>query len=136
MSRPAYDPSKEDIFQVAGDADHGISTTARLNRNAAGQPQVRYSGKLGEFIMEVDVYIQDGQTMAHLICPKCRNALWIRTPNKQVDYDIANDLLSCERSQCTWEMGRSDATEGDRIDYGLGLCRFTFAIDKNRAKDA
>jgi hypothetical protein len=136
MSRSAYNPEKEELFHVSGDMDHGVTATTNFNKNAAGNPQIRYSGKYGEWVMEADVYIVDGQISVHMICPRCKNALWIRTPNKEVDYDIVNDLLSCEKSQCTWELGRSDATKNDRIEFGAGLCKFTFAIDKNRAKDA
>lgn len=133
---PAYDPSREEIFHVAGDMDTGISTTADMTKGAQGHPQIRYSGKHGDYVMTADVYAVDGTVMVHLICPRCHNALSIKSQNKQIDWDPVNEVVSVERSQCTWELGHSDATKNDHMSFGIGLCRFSFAIDKNRCRDA
>lgn len=136
MARPAYDPSREDLYHVAGDMDTGVTTSANLTGGAAGHPQIRYSGRAGDFVMTADVYIADNEVMVHLICPKCRNALSIKNKNKQLDYNIVTQELSVEPFSCSWELGHSDATKNDHMDFGIGLCRHRMAIDKNVAKDA
>lgn len=128
--KPAYDPNKEDLFHLAGDADHGMGSTARLTKSAIGHPEIRYKGKQGDFVMTADVYRTDGKLLVHLICPKCRHALHVREAAKKMAYSEA-DGLSIEAFECSWEL---DGDTG-RL-FGLALCRCRLAIDKNVARDA
>lgn len=127
---PAYDPAQEELFHVAGDADHGVAATADLTKTAIGKPQVRYRGKNGDFVLTVDVYrMPDGQLLAHLICPRCRKALHVRQAAKFMAFE--DGKLSVEAFLCPWEL---DGDEGRR--FGLALCNTRLVIDENVARDA
>jgi hypothetical protein len=127
----AYDPAREELFHVAGDADHGVASTADLTKTAIGHPEVRYYGRHGDFVLTVDVYrMPDGQLLAHLICPRCRKALHIRQAAKSMEYS-ATDGLSIEPFECTWEL---DGDEGRQ--FGMALCRWRVGITRNVARDA
>lgn len=126
-----YDSQKEELYQVAGDADHGIASDTKLMNSAYAKPQIRYSGRYGEFVLECELYNLNGELALHLICPRCRNALWIKNTRKQMDFD-RNSGFSCEPFECTWELD----TDGRRMEFGLGLCNWKAVIDCNRARDA
>ena len=49
-----------------------------------------------------------------------------------VDWDPEKGL-SVEPFECTWEMGER---QGERIHFGLSLCRWRVGIQNNVAKDA
>lgn len=133
---PAYDPSREELVHVAGDEDTGVSTDYALTKSATAQPRIRYKGKVGDYLLTVEVYRMGDTLSANFYCPKCRHSLWIRTPNKWMEWDPERGLFS-EYATCTWENGRdTDGTKTDRIDFGIGMCNFTFAFDGWRMKDA
>lgn len=125
----AYDPQKEELYHIAGDTEEGRGAYSdiRLTKTAIGRPMVRYKDR----ILECDVYLIGGELMVHLICPRCCNALRVSAKNKRIDF--SDGKLTVEPFQCTWELGERD---GERMDFGVGLCRWKAAIDENRAKDA
>jgi hypothetical protein len=129
-----FDPKAEEVFHIAGDMDHGISATTKLD-HAKQKVQVRYK----DFLLEVDVYeLPNTPTKVVLLCPKCRNALQITADRKRIDFDKSEltqfgGRLNIEKFQCAWE---SAETEGRRVQFGLGLCGWKVAIENNIAKDA
>ena len=127
-----YDPNKEELYHVSGDADTGITTQANLTKSAMAQPQIRYSGKWGDYVMTAELYNQGGQLALNIICPRCHNSLWIRAERKKIEWDAVRGV-SVEPFQCTWELGERG---NERMDFGLGLCRWTAVIEDNRARDA
>ena len=132
----AHDPSREELTHIAGDEDTGFSADHRLTKSAEAQPQIRYKGKVGDFVLTVEVYRAGDALSVNFYCPKCRHSLWMRTPNKWLEWDPEKGLYS-ESFQCTWENGRdTDGPRSDRIDFGIGMCGWTAAFDGWRIKDA
>ncbi len=151
MTRPGapFDPLREEQYYVAGDKPianpieqgklgAGYASTLRLDKNKT-EVQVRYK----DFLITADLYrVKVGeQTTIRLLllCPRCRNALTIESTKKAISYDDssmkeAGGQLSVEPFTCTWEL--DPAKEGRRMEFGLGLCNWRVAIDKNIAKDA
>lgn len=129
--KPAHDPSKEDLYHVAGDVDHGVTTTADVTSGAVKVP-LRYNGKWGDYVCTVDVYVAGEEVAIVMICPRCHHSIKIPSNRKKIEWDPDKGLF-VEPSQCTWEM---DERDGERIEFGLNLCRFTFAIDGARVRDA
>ena len=135
MPNPAPISSEQDVIHIKGDEDRGYATDTRLTKTALGRPTYRY----GDRFVTCEVY-RDPVTKllgVHTICPRCQNTLWIREPNKRIDYDAATNTLSIEPFECTWELGRgTDATRNDRIISGVGLCRLRLGIQRNVARNA
>lgn len=149
MAHPAFDPSREELVHLAGDApdplagmagiEHarggGVTTTMRLTKTAKGHPQIRYR----DMLIEADVYAFDGEPVkVHLICPRCRNALSISSDKKSLEYDPRQNVeiggrLDVETFECTWELPEANDR---KMEFGLGLCRWRVAIDNNIARDA
>jgi uncharacterized protein YbaR (Trm112 family) len=123
---PALSANKE-LFQIAGDEQHGISSTMDLTRTALGHPMIEYGS---DRVIEADVYAMKGHLMVHLICPRCRHALTIRADQKHMEYSIRSNELSVEAFRCTWEM------DDWRREFGMSMCGWTVAVDKNVARDA
>lgn len=123
----SFDPKAEEVYQIKGDPKHGMSSTMNLTKTALGRPFVRYKDR----ISEADVYEMQGQLMVHMFCPRCGNTLRITSDRKRIDYDREANLLSVEPFECTWELD----TDSRRMEFGLGLCRWRVAIDRNIAKD-
>ena len=124
-----YDPSKEEIYQIAGDPDHGLSSDMNLTNSAFAKPQIRYKGKAGDFVLSCELYKIGDELSLHLICPRCRHALMIKSSSKQMEYDKERGL-SVEPFQCTWEL-----PEDQRVQFGIGLCKWTAVIENDRARD-
>ena len=130
--RPAYDPASEEIFHVAGDKDTGISTTADMTAGSI-KVQLRYKGRFGDYVSTVDVYHIPGvETSVIMICPKCRHSLRMTSARKDVAWDPDKGIY-ISQSECTWEQ---DARDGERMDFGLYLCRFRFEIAGSEIRDA
>ncbi|HEY4266756.1 MAG TPA: hypothetical protein VGM94_01060 [Galbitalea sp.] len=135
-------PHKREMVQLAGDAPDptgmtshaGMQSTMRLSESAVCHPLIQYK----DFVMTADVYHVAGEPpFVHLICPRCRNTLTIPGQRKHIEYETTGGpdnagTISIEAFECTWEL------EGHvrRMEFGLGLCRWKVAIDKNIAKDA
>jgi hypothetical protein len=135
------DPTREEVFYIAGDvgdpldpSKRGIAATTRLDTSAK-HIQVRYK----DFLLECDYYEMEGVAPAKLvlICPKCHHVLNVPGDKKKIEYDptslqVFGGRLSVEAFQCTWET----EPEGQRREFGLGLCKQRLAIEDNVAKDA
>lgn len=144
MPKLVHNPQTEELYHVAGDvpdpdgsALRGQQASLRLTKTALGHPLVRYAGKhaVQAQVMEMDVYaMPDGGSGAHLmvnwICPRCGSSIRTTSLMKQIQFDASDGRLSMERVACPWEMG------ADRQEFGIGMCRFAFAVDNNVAKDA
>lgn len=129
----------EEVFHLAGDAPDplgsgmmGHQTTTKLRPGAT--PKVRYK----DFIIECDLYkVEGAPTELIMICPKCRNTLRVTSDRKDIEYDTSSLVerggrLSVSAFECTWEAD----TQGRRMEFGLGLCRWKVAIEDNIARDA
>lgn len=130
----AFDPEREELEFLAGDQplpEKGLVSTTDLTQTAKAHPMIRYKDR----VIEADLYEMGGQLMVHLLCPRCRHALKISSERKHMEWD--RESLSVEPFTCTWELGRdTSGTDGDHIAFGLGLCGWRVAIDKNVARDA
>lgn len=134
----AYDPGREELVHIAGDAPDPMGTglvgqeaTTDLRKNAMATVLIRWRDK----VIEAELYETDGQLMLHLVCPKCStpdapHGLHVKQSAKRIEYDRERNLLYVEPFGCTWETG------ADRKAFGLNLCNWRVAIDGNIAKDA
>ena len=140
---PAYDPAREELIYQHGDAPDpmgergaGFQSTINLANGAAvGHPKIRYR----DVVIEADVYQagEDPSTLrVQIICPRCRHGLTIPAALKSIDWDPQGGApqdggqISVEKFKCTWE------TSAERQHFGLSLCNWSVAIDKNVARDA
>jgi hypothetical protein len=124
---------------VAGD-DPGLSQKLGLfdlTRNAF-RVRVPYKGQN----IYCEVYLHpDGTQEIHWMCPRCHGGgkgYMSRIPSarKAIEYDPrrmveAGGCLNVEPFTCPWELG-----EDRRMEFGLGMCSLTLAIDNSVAKDA
>lgn len=146
-----HDPKTEELYEIKRDVienAHGqkveaISSNIKMTNNAMAHPMVRYKDR----ILECDLYSMPdgngnhGHFMLNFYCPRCENSLRILSTRKAMSWDPNPNVqgggyLSVEAFKCTWELGRSEATRGDRIIAGLGLCNWQVGIERNVAKDA
>jgi hypothetical protein len=123
--------SNEETFHVAGDPNHGGMGKHDFAGNALAKLHpVRYEGKHGTFLLEVDIFPDLGEgLMVVMICPRCRNGSRISGKNKRIEFDTRDKRLSVEPFECTWEMG-------DVQGAYTTLCRTRIGVYNNRAKDA
>ena len=151
-TQPKLASGKRHLAQVAGDADHGVTTKHNLD---VAKTEVLVYYRAMDCWLTVDVYALPGEPVhIHLICPKCHHALRVQQKEKHIEVDLKaqsplmrtilasppadwtpDDLvylrakgewgdLSVEPFQCTWEIDRGQ------------LCRWKAAIDRNIVKEA
>lgn len=147
---------KPTMTQIAGDMDHGVSSTTRLD---LGKSEVIVVGK--EHVLTVDVYAIPGEpTKVHLTCPRCHHQLTIDGNRKAIDWnptapsplpistlrEIPRELLrnavygviSVETFQCTWEL-EDRMQDAGKQDLGViangSLCRYRAVIDRNTIRE-
>lgn len=116
-----------------GNFESGMAQDMRVDRMAEAHPVVKYK----DFLLDCDLYITPDRKELSLvlICPRCHNQLKISSANKAISWDGKN--VSVEPFECTWEMGRgTEGTASDRIDFGMGLCRWRVGINNGVARDA
>ena len=94
-----YDASKEEVYEIKGDAHTGISAEYNLEKSAIGNPTVRYRDRL----VTCDVYEMDKHLMIVWRCPSCTRDSTIKTGQKRVDYVPGSRLISIEPFGCRWE---------------------------------
>lgn len=152
------------LTQVAGDEDHGITSTQYLNRNkqeVAVLIRPKNSITMAAGVSAVDVYAIPGEPVkVHMICPRCRKQLQVDATRKAIDWSpaapnpnavelrsilepdaryVADNLgvLSISEFQCTWELENEmqDKGKDDHIIAKGSLCRFRAAIEKNVLKE-
>jgi hypothetical protein len=125
-----YDAAK--IYPKHGSLAGGLAQDMRIDKMAEAHPTIRYK----DFLIDCDLYITPDRSELSLtlICPLCHNMLKISSKDKAIGWD--GDKISIEPFGCTWEAGRSDATANDRIDFGLGLCRWRVGVENGVARDA
>lgn len=136
----AFDPQRESLYHIAGNVpdpsgvdpnQHGMQSSIDMTKGALAHPLIRWRDR----VIESDLYLVDGRFVLHLICPKCSmpgspHALYVRQERKDMDWRPETGELSVEPFECTWEL-----PEGRRQEFGLGLCRWRVAIEKNFARD-
>lgn len=152
MQGDPQDVHASDVYQQGQGLDPGgsgmvgMASQMNLQKTALGHPLIRYK----DIVLEADVYAEPGGGLiVNLYCPRCRHSLTIRSEHKAVEFEPQTHLdkatgrrvkrgkISVEPFRCTWENGRdTDATGADRMQFGLGLCNWTVAIDNNVARDA
>lgn len=128
--------SNEESFYLAGDRNNGGVGTHDLSSNALARfHPVRYEGRMGTFLLEVDIFPDLGEGLMVVgLCPKCRNGFRISGKNKRIEFNTTDKRLFVEAFECTWEM--PDGNVDRRSENGFGLCRLKMVIENNRAKDA
>jgi len=152
MSKPPFDPNKEQLVPMVDDVlerqdalerqgqdphQGGMAMGYDMTKSALAHPQIRYSGKFGEFVLTGDLYNDpEGGLMLHIYCPVCSTPekphnLSIRSRRKKMEWDPKRGL-SVEAFGCTWELPEADER---KMEFGMGLCRWRVAIENNVAKD-
>lgn len=139
MSERAFDPATESLYHIAGNvpdpsgesAQLGIQSSIDMTKSAIGHPLIRWRDR----VIESDLYLTDGRFVLHIICPKCStpeapHALYVRQEQKDMDWRPETGELSVEPFMCTWEL-----PEGRRMEFGIGMCKWRVAIEKNIARD-
>jgi hypothetical protein len=132
--------SDEDLEHVAGDHPNGRLGTFDLSQGALGRVRVPYKDT-GIFI-DCEVYQHAGEPMQiHWMCPRCHGGgkghmSRITGDRKKIEFDPTRlknmgGCLNVEAFTCPWELG-----EDRRMEFGLGMCKLTVAIDNSVAKDA
>jgi len=143
--RQLYNEKTHELYDIKADA-LDAEGLPRFNNGAYGgvgghnfehareaEVQVRYKDR----IFFCDLYRYSDELRIHMHCPRCTNVIRISSTRKALEWDPVDGILSVEPMECPWEIGRgTDGTTSDRIAFGLGLCRFKFAIDANIMKDA
>jgi hypothetical protein len=109
----------------------GHESKLDFTKSALGHPLIRWRDK----VIEADVYLDGEELVVHIICPKCStpdvpHGLHIRASQKGVEYDAKTNTLSVEPFTCSWEL-----PEGRRQEFGIGMCKWRVAIDKNFARE-
>lgn len=142
-TRAPFDPKTESLYHIAGDVPDptgsgklGMQASIQLNKSAIGHPLIRWRNRDGDRVIEGDLYEIDGLLLLHIICPKCStpetpHALWVKQEQKAIEWDPKSGLISVEPFMCTWELPLER-----RAEFGMGLCKWRVAIDKNIAKEA
>ncbi len=134
-----YNPDKEELFTIKEDVTGpGVHqgeivsgakmSTYDVTKTAIGHPLIRWK----DFVLEADVYKVGENLAVNIFCPRCRNSLWIKSENKQMEYDPVTNTLSVEPFMCTWEI--QEEILGNSRQFGMSLCRWNVGIDKNIAK--
>lgn len=140
MKPNVFDPRTESLYHIAGDVSDpsgvepekfGAQSSIDMTKSAIGHPLIRWRDR----IIEGDLYQIEGKLVLHVICPKCStpeapHALYIREERKGMEWNPETGELSIEPFECTWEL-----PEGRRMEFGLGLCRWRVAIERNIARD-
>lgn len=165
MTKPAYDPSREQLDFIAGDgagrthgsmgSGGGVATDTNMTKNAWATPMLRYTGRYGDFVIESELYrmpLAGGgfELMLHIMCPVCStrekpHALRITSAMKKIEFDHARGV-SVEKFGCAWELpdaapvaGATNSNaqnQGNMVIKGRGLCPWRVAIENNRVYDA
>lgn len=148
---------KKALVQVAGDMDHGLSSTLNL---IAGKTEVLVIDPKGDVaLLTVDVYEMPGEPLkVHLLCPRCKNHLTVPGDKKAIEWDpragnpreraivtlgipphmqamAKLGRLSIEPFECTWELDAHKKVGASEFSGG-NLCRWRCAIDNNMVKGA
>jgi hypothetical protein len=137
MERNMYNTEKEEVEIVAGDRSgptsvvgnpytkQGQTQSWELDKNVIARPQIRYKQQ----IIFCELYEMDGNLSLHIMCPQCLNMLWVREPNKKVDW--SNGVISTEPFSCTWELNPNDPMRM----FGVSLCRWSVGVQNGVALD-
>lgn len=138
---------RREMVQLAGDPEHGIHATTRLD-TMKQEVLVTYK----DFLLTFDVYVLPGEPIElHYICPRCRNKGRITAARKHIAFEpgesrpitlpdgkktVTGGSLSIEPFECSWELpDAGEHKQGIRAG-GITLCRLKLAVDNNVAKDA
>lgn len=148
------------MTQIAGDEDHGFTTTQYLNR---GKQEVallvrpKNSVTMVTGVSTIDVYaIPDEPIKVHMICPRCNKQLQVDQSKKAIDWNpaaanphavelkanlppddqwIAGNLglISISEFQCTWELAdqMQDAGKDANVIAKGSLCRYRGVVERN-----
>lgn len=144
MPKLPYNPQTETLETLVDDVVERQDATRSkegltIGREAQpdAKPQIRYTGRYGDFVLEGDLYISPGGLLMHLYCPVCSTPeaphnLSIKSENKQMSWDKERGI-SVSAFGCTWELPEANTR---KLEFGLGLCPWKVTIENNRARDA
>lgn len=147
MPQTPFDPQRERLETIVDDVlerqsanpnDGGMQLGYDLEKRALAHPQIRYSGRYGEFVLTGDLYPDpEGGLMLHIYCPVCSTTekphnLSIKSSRKKMEWD-KDKGISVEAFGCTWELPEANER---KMEFGMGLCRWRVVIDNNVARDA
>lgn len=144
---PGEQKKRQEMVQLAGDPEHGYTSTTRLD-TMKQEVFVTYK----DFLLTVDVYALPGQPLELVyVCPKCRKQGRITGDRKTIEFDPhasrvmplpngakvhTGGALSVEPFQCSWEMPDAGEHKAGIRSGGITLCNLKIAIDNNVGKDA
>ena len=129
MNAPPIRPvatTDEELYQIAGDQDHGFAADMNLTKTAEARVRVYYKN----LVMDGELYDYGASKKLQLCCPRCTHTITIDTARKDIRYDARTGRLDVERFVCPWEL------EDRRMHHGIGLCKLALIIENNVARDA
>ena len=94
-----YDANKEEIYDIKGDVQSGMSMGYDLEQTKIGEPCVRFNDRL----TWCDVYEMDGHLMVIWRCPRCTRDSNIKTGQKRIEYTPGSTKITIETFGCNWE---------------------------------
>ncbi len=94
-----YDANKEEVYDIKGDAQSGISMGYDMEKTKIGEPCVRYRDRL----TWCDVYEMDGHLMVIWRCPRCTQDSNITSNKKRIEYTRGSDKISIEPFGCCYQ---------------------------------
>ena len=132
-----FDPEREELYHIAGNVPDpsggsdrlGAQSSMDMTAGALAHPMIRWRDR----VIEGDLYDMGGKLVLHILCPRCStpeapHALWVREREKAMEWDPGRGL-SVEAFECTWEL------PGGRKEFGVGMCRWRVAIERNVARE-
>jgi hypothetical protein len=156
---------KRELVQIAGDPDHGITSTTRLDlgkREIGVLIRPKGSDTMIDGVLTLDVYAIPGEPVkAVIVCPRCHHRCEIDADKKAIDWNptapcpfpktliaelppqhhyLAAQLgvISIETFRCKWELEdqMQDAGKDIHVMVSGSLCRFTCTIERNVLREA
>ncbi len=94
-----FDAKTEEVYDIKGDAQHGMSMGYDMEKTKIGEPCVRFKDRL----IWCDVYEMDKHLMIIWRCPRCTQDSNIKTGQKRIEYTPGSDKISIEAFGCRWD---------------------------------
>jgi hypothetical protein len=98
-TKKMYDASREEIYDIKGDAQSGISMGYDMEKTKIGEPCVRYRDRL----IWPDVYEMDKHLMVIWRCPRCTHDSNITSHKKRIEYTPGSRSITIEPFGCRWD---------------------------------
>lgn len=137
------DLSREELEHAHGDMPDTAGPMGRLGLFDMTRNAYRVRVRFGAQLVFCEVYAIPGEPIeVHWMCPRCgplndKRMSRISSRSKQIEFSPVARIddggrLNVEAFTCPWEL----ESKGRRMEFGLGMCGLTIAIDNSVAKYA